>query len=120
MYSVIFITTVIVIYAFYRWKRKVDKQGKNNTLQRFKNQSRTKKRVKEKFMNSKSNYIMKDPEINIDIMEWDEGNILHEKADIHKARLHKYGKSKLNNQMLFMEKRGKVFKYTNNGEKHYV
>ena len=63
---------------------------------------------------------MADPNRNIKISIWDKENLLREKADIHRARLSKYGSSKLNEEMFFIEGEDKVYKYTADGEKDYI
>ena len=45
---------------------------------------------------------------------------LREKADIHRARLSKFGKSKINGEMLFVGPKGGIYKISEDGKKKYV
>ena len=63
---------------------------------------------------------MADPEKDIKLGEWDKEEDLREKADIHRSRLQKYGKSKMNNEMFFLNSKGQVYKYVSGGKKLYV
>ena len=51
--------------------------------------------------------MMLDPEKNINIGDWDREDLMREKVDIHRARLNKFGRSKMNGQMIFKEKKEK-------------
>ena len=63
---------------------------------------------------------MADPTSDIRIGTWDEDPELREKADIHRARLNKFGKSRMNGEMLFKSPSGEVYKCTPDGEKTFV
>ena len=63
---------------------------------------------------------MTAPEKNIKVDISEEEVILREKADIHKARLQKFGRSKMNGKMFFRESNKRVFTYSQNGEKEYL
>ncbi|WP_320668078.1 hypothetical protein [Prochlorococcus sp. MIT 1307] len=63
---------------------------------------------------------MADPERNIQIGLWDKENELREKADIHKARLIKYGYSTMNGETFYMESKGVVYRYNTEGKKIYI
>ena len=84
--------------------------------QRFKNRNKRRDRITEEFNNS----LLFDPESNINIGTWYSEDELREKADIHRARLSKYGKSKINGEMLFVGPKGGIYKLTEDGKKKYV
>ena len=84
--------------------------------QRFKNRNIRRDRITEEFNNS----LLFDPESNISIGTWYSENELREKADIHRARLSKYGKSKINGEMLYVGPKGGIYKLTEDGKKKYV
>tara|TARA_Y100001968_G_C19114360_1_gene598797 strand:+ start:20 stop:388 length:369 start_codon:yes stop_codon:yes gene_type:complete len=88
----------------------------NRYRNRFKNKNRLRERITEEFTNS----LVSDPEANISIGTWYSEVELREKADIHRARLSKYGKSKINGEMLFLGPKGGVYKYTSEGRKQYL
>ena len=84
--------------------------------QRFNNISVRRKRISEEFTNS----LLLDPYKNIPLGTWYTEYELREKADIHRARLSKFGKSKINGEMLFVGPKGGIYKINNDGKKKYV
>ena len=63
---------------------------------------------------------MKDPNKNISLNDSDKESELREKADIHRTRLKKYGKSRINNELLFLGPKGGIYKLTEDGKKKYI
>ena len=57
---------------------------------------------------------------NIPLGTWYSEDELREKADIHRSRLSKFGKSKINGEMLFVGPKGGIYKISNDGKKKYV
>ncbi|KGG15487.1 hypothetical protein EV06_1359 [Prochlorococcus sp. MIT 0602] len=51
---------------------------------------------------------------------FDKDEEVFEKASIHKARLLKFGKSKMNGQMFYSSLKGDVFIISSDGKKEYV
>ena len=84
--------------------------------QRFKNINVRRKRISEEFTNS----LVLDPYKNIPLGTWYSEDELREKADIHRARLSKFGKSKINGEMLFVGPKGGIYKINGDGKKKYV
>ena len=84
--------------------------------QRFNNISVRRKRISEEFANS----LLLDPYKDIPLGAWYSENELREKADIHRARLSKFGKSKINGEMLFVGPKGGIYKISEDGKKKYV
>jgi len=84
--------------------------------QRFKNINVRRKRISEEFSNS----LLLDPSKNIPLGTWYSEEELREKADIHRARLSKFGKSKINGEMLFVGPKGGIYKISADGQKKYV
>ena len=84
--------------------------------QRFKNINVRRKRISEEFTNS----LLLDPYKNIPLGTWYSEDELREKADIHRARLSKFGKSKINGEMLFLGPKGGIYKLDKDGKKKYV
>ena len=83
---------------------------------RFKNINIRRKRISEEFTNS----LLLDPYKNIPLGTWYSEEELREKADIHRARLSKFGKSKINGEMLFLGPKGGIYKINEDGKKKYV
>ena len=92
----------------------------SNLLDRFKNRFKNKNLLREKISERYSYKLMADPEANIIIGSWYSEIELREKADIHRARLSKYGRSKMNGEMLFLGPKGGVYKYNTDGKKKYL
>ena len=70
--------------------------------------------------NELSDSLMIDPERDIKLGIWESEDELRQKADIHRARLSRYGRSKMNGEMLYQGQKGGVYKYTLKGKKKYV
>tara|TARA_Y100001978_G_C23378109_1_gene284178 strand:+ start:82 stop:444 length:363 start_codon:yes stop_codon:yes gene_type:complete len=83
---------------------------------RFKNINVRRKRISEEYTNS----LTLDPNKNITLGSWYSENELREKADIHRSRLSKFGKSKINGEMLFVGPKGGIYKISSDGKKKYV
>ena len=89
-------------------------------MNRFKKKLKIKNRMRERVKIEISESLMINPNRNIKISIWDKEDMLREKAEIHRARLSKYGKSKLNGEIFFRGKNGKIYKYSSKGEKIYI
>ena len=83
---------------------------------RFKNINVRRERISEEYTNS----LLFDPYKNISLGTWHSENELREKADIHRSRLSKFGKSKINGEMLFVGPKGGIYKINSDGKKKYV
>tara|TARA_B100000700_G_C14913619_1_gene793523 strand:- start:412 stop:771 length:360 start_codon:yes stop_codon:yes gene_type:complete len=113
----LFISIVIIFFlTALTLKRKKTKQ---TLIQRFRKKFKG-YRQREKARSMICNDLMKDPEKNITIGEWDSEKELREKADVHRARLNKYGKSKMNNEMLYLGPKGGIYRLSSNGNKTYI
>ena len=88
----------------------------NFCKEKFKNKNIKRERISQEFVN----YLLIDPERNISIGNWYSENELREKADIHRARLSKFGKSKMNGEMLFLGPENTVYRYNQIGEKIFL
>ena len=95
----------------------LSKPVRSNTLTRFKKKINTGFSFRKRQLNQFSNYLLNNPEENISINTWFSESELREKADIHRTRLHKFGKSKMNGEIIFLSEEGEVFKYGENGQK---
>ena len=112
---------VILIFGiiFLGYKKIYCKKSKNIKLNKFKN----------KFMSTQSNieriFIREDektfsnPNINICIGSFDDEGDITRKSNIHRARLSKFKRSKLNDEMIFQDDDEKIFKLCN-GKRFYL
>ena len=60
-----------------------------------------------------------NPNINISIGSYDNEDDINRKSNIHRARLSKFKKSKLNGEMIFQDEEQRIYKL-NNGIKVYL
>ena len=118
-----FIAIFLIIIFLYLYLISKKRKGLSNrkTLmerfrQRFNNINVRRKRISEEYTNS----LLLDHYKNIPLGTWYSENELREKADIHRARLSKFGKSKINGEMLFVGPKGGIYKISNDGKKKYV
>ena len=56
---------------------------------------------------------LSDPNININIGFYENEENINRKSNIHRARLSKFKKSKLNGEFIFIDHDQKIFKYVN-------
>ena len=119
LFPILSILFVFALITFY--KKNNEKSFKRKSLiDRFKNSFRRKNRILEQGEMNFYNNLIQDPDKNIRISQWDKENILREKAEIHRIRLKKYGRSKINNEMLFIGPQGGIYKITPKGNKKYI
>ena len=119
--KLITIFSIIVFIYILLNLNKIKKFSNRTTLmerfkKRFKNINVRRKRISEEFTNS----LLLDPSKNIPLGTWYSEDELREKADIHRARLVKFGKSKINGEMLFVGPKGGIYKICDDGKKKYV
>ncbi len=117
---IFFISSILIVIIFCSLGLVERKKIGLNTLQRFKKRFKNRNPIKDRLIGGFSDALMTDPEKNIKIGTWDDEFVLREKADIHRARLNRYGRSKINGEMIFMGSKGGVYKKTEAGNKKYV
>ena len=104
----------IVIY-----KIKNLKKNNNNKLFKFKKKFLSKESNIEKIFSRDDEKTSSDPNININIGIYENEENINRKSNIHRARLSKFKKSKLNGEIIFIDQDQKIFKYIN-GQKKYI
>ena len=95
------------------------KKNKNKNLLKFKKKLLSKESNIEKIFSRDDEKTSSDPNININIGLYDNEDNINRKSNIHRARLSKFKKSKLNGEIIFIDKDQKIFKYIN-GKKKYI
>ena len=111
-----FIFFIFIIICIY-----INKSKRNyNFIGRFKFNLKSRNHLRKKLYESFSDHLLLDPEKNIEMGIWQKEFELREKADIHRARLNKYGKSKMNGEMIFLGPKGGVYKINSDGNKKYL
>tara|TARA_Y100001970_G_C14071150_1_gene769504 strand:- start:643 stop:1002 length:360 start_codon:yes stop_codon:yes gene_type:complete len=105
----IFLTFLIVSFFFIAKYKKLNKK-RNIKLLKFKKKLSCKESKIEKIFLRQDEKTFLDPNINIQIdINDNEENIL-KKVNIHRARLAKYKKSKLNGEFLFQDSESNIYK----------
>ena len=95
------------------------KKNKNKNLSKFKNKLLSKESNIEKIFSRDDEKTSSDPNINITIGIYENEDNINRKSNIHRARLSKFKKSKLNGEIIFVDQDQKIFKYIN-GKKKYI
>ena len=94
-------------------------KNKNKNLLKFKNKLLSKESNIEKIFSRDDEKTSSDPYINISIGIYEDEEKVNRKSNIHRARLSKFKKSKLNGEIIFVDQDQKIFKYIN-GKKKYI
>jgi len=106
-----------IIVLFY--KKIKSRKTKNLRLDKFKNKLQSTQINIERIFLREEEKTFSDPDINIHIGIYDEEDIINRKSNIHRARLSKFKKSKLNGEMIFKDDEERIYKL-NNGKKVYL
>ena len=115
----IFITLLILIFILLVYKNKNSKKLSNKKINKFKNKLLSKESNIEKIFLRDEEKTASDPNININIRLDENEDIINRKSNIHRARLSKFKKSKLNGQIIFLDDDQNIFKYVD-GDKIYL
>ena len=91
----------------------------NSNIFKFKKKFISKEANIEKIFSREAEKTSSDPNININIGLYENEENINRKSNIHRARLSKFKKSKLNGELIFIDQHQKIFKYIN-GEKKYI
>ena len=110
----IFFALILIIIKFVNLKK-----NKNNNLLKFKKKLLSKESNIDKIFSRDDERTSSDPNININIGLYDDEEIINRKSNIHRARLSKFKKSKLNGEMIFQDEEQRIYKI-NNGKKVYL
>ena len=112
---------VILIFGiiFFGYKRIYLKQSKNIKLNKFKNKMLSTKSNIERIFIREEEKTFSNPNINICIGSFDNEININRKSNIHRARLSKFKKSKLNGEMIFQDDEQRIYKF-NDGKKVYL
>ena len=101
------------------YKRINIENSKNIKIKKFKNKLLSKESNIEKIFLRDEEKTSSNPYINIHIGIYENENDINRKSNIHRARLSKFKKSKLNDEMIYLDSEQKIFKISN-GSKIYL
>ena len=112
---------VILIFGiiFFGYKKIYLKKSKNIKLNKLKNKMLSTKSNIERIFIREEEKTFSNPNINICIGSFDNEININRKSNIHRARLSKFKKSKLNGEMIFQDDEQRIYKF-NNGRKVYL
>ena len=115
----IFLSFLILGVIFLVYKKIKSKKPKNLKLEKFKNKLQSNQKNIERIFLREDEKTSSNPNININIEIYDKEDNINRKSNIHRARLSKFKKSKLNGEMIYQDDEKKVYKF-NNGKKVYL
>ena len=117
---ILILTITISILFIYLIYKAFKKNTSSNSMDRFRQKLTSPAHTNQRIFERYAEYLSSDPYQNINLTEWErEGEIL-EKVNIHKARLNKYGKSQLNGQIFYLDKKGSIYTISKEGYKDFV
>ncbi len=115
----IFVFFLILGVIFLVYKKIKSKKLKNLKLNKFKNKLQSTQTNIERIFLREEEKTFSNPNINIYIGNYDNDENINRKSNIHRARLSKFKKSKLNGEMIFQDDQQRIYKF-NNGKKVYL
>ena len=116
-YLAIIFFSFATIFLIVKYKKLV--KPKNKNLLKFKKRLLSKETNIEKIFLRQEEKTSLDPNINIVIGIYENDENVNRKSNIHRARLSKFKKSKLNGEMIFIDQDQNIFKNIN-GKKKYI
>ena len=115
----IFICLLILLLIYFIDKNKFFSNKKINKIKKFKNKFTNKEAKIEKIFLRNNERLIKDPNINLIIGLYEKESELKLKTNIHRARLAKFKKSKLNGELIYKDLKGNIYRI-NNKKKEYI
>ena len=115
----IFLTSIILILLYFIVKIKFFSKKKFNKIKNFKNKLTNKEAKIEKIFLRNNERLIKDPNIDLIIGLHEKESDLIIKTNIHRARLAKFKKSKLNGEFIYQDLKGNIYKIINKNKKYF-
>ncbi len=112
----VFIVSLVIILIY---KNINFKKPMKNNLNKFKNKFLSKESNIEKIFLREDEKTTSNPNININIGYYENEEITKRKSNIHRARLSRFKKSMLNDELIYMDDDKKIYKYMD-GKKIYL
>ncbi len=110
---------ILIFVIIFLLSKIIFKKTKNLKIYKFKNKMQSKQTSIERIFLREEEKTFSNPDINISIRIYDNEDNLNRKSNIHRARLSKFKKSKLNGEMIFQDDEQRIYKF-NNGKKVYL
>ena len=115
----IFLTFIIFILLYYIFNIKIFSNKKINKIKNFKHKFTNREAKIEKIFLRNNERLIKDPNIDLIISLYEKESDLELKTNIHRARLAKFKKSKLNGEFIYQDLKGNIYKIINK-KKEYI
>ena len=115
----IVIVFLVLVVIFFVYKRIKSKKPKNLKLEKFKNKLQSTQTNIDRIFIRDEEITFSNPNINIYIGNYDNEDNINRKSNIHRARLSKFKKSKLNGEMIFQDDEQRIYKF-DNGKKVFL
>ena len=114
-----FLTFIGLILLYFIFKNKIFANKKIDNIKNFKNKFTNTEAKIEKIFLRNNERLIKDPDIDLIIGLYEKESDLKLKTNIHRARLAKFKKSKLNGEFIYQDLKGKIYKIINK-KKEYI
>ena len=108
-----FFSFTIIILLYFFLKNKFFSNNKFNKIKNFRNKLTKKEAKIEKIFLRNNERLIKDPNIDLIINLYERESDLKLKTNIHRARLAKFNKSKLNGEFIYKDLKGNIYKIIN-------
>ena len=115
----IFLGFLILGVIFLGFKKINSKKPRNQKLDKFKKKLQSTQTNIDRIFLREEEKTFSNPNINIYIGIYDNEENINRKSNIHRARLSKFKKSKLNGEMIFQDEEQRIYKF-NHGKKVYL
>ena len=115
----IFLVFIILGLVFWGYKKINSKKTKNFKLDKFKNKLQSTQTNIDRIFLREEEKTFSNPNINIYIVIYENEENINRKSNIHRARLSKFKRSKLNDEMIFQDEEQRIYKF-NKGKKVYL
>ena len=115
----ILLVFLILGVTFFVFKKINSKKPKNIKLDKFKNKLQSTQTNIDRIFLREEEKTFSNPNINIYIGIYENEDKINRKSNIHRARLSKFKRSKLNGEMIFQDDEQRIYKF-NNGRKVYL
>ena len=110
---------LLIIIFYFICKNKFFSNKKINKIKNFKNKFTNKEAKIEKIFLRNNERLIKDPSIDLKIGLHESDGDLVQKTNLHRARLAKFNKSKLNGEFIYKDKGDNFYKIINE-KKEYI
>ena len=116
--NILFVFFILGV-VFFIYKKIKYKKPKNLKLDKFKIKLQSTQTNIDRIFLREEETTFSNPNMNIYIGSYDNEENINRKSNIHRARLSKFKKSKLNGEMIFQDDEQRIYKF-NNGKKVYL